>query len=44
MKKIFITVTLVLMSIATVHAGLSPSILPGSSHYQGQASRSFDLG
>jgi hypothetical protein len=40
MKKILFTATMVLMSIATVHAGL----LPASSHYEGQQSRSFDLG
>jgi len=33
-----------LLLVSATHAGLAPSILPSSTHYQGQASRSFDLG
>ena len=44
MKKILVTLMSLLLLVSATHAGLAPSILPPSTHYQGQASRSFDLG
>lgn len=43
MKKNVITFTLVILSMATAYAGLAPSILPESSHYQGRHSFSYFL-
>jgi len=44
MKKILFAFMLLSLLVSVTHAGLAPSILPTSSHYQGQQSRSFDLG
>jgi hypothetical protein len=44
MKKILFALVMLSLLVSVTHAGLAPSILPSSSHYQGQQSRSFDLG
>jgi len=44
MKKTLFTFMALLLLVSVTHAGLAPSILPPSSHYQGQHDRSINLG
>ena len=41
MKKILFALVMLSLLVSVTHAGLAPSILPPSSHYQGQYSDSF---
>ena len=43
MKKILFALMSLALLVSVTHAGLAPSILPPSSHYQGQYNNSFDL-